>query len=547
MDRRLIAPHALLLSLAALAGCEGVIEPAQLKSTSVDPASMGGEDTQGENGPGGDPGPNGNGGGGNGGGDAGGNGGPAGEPNGGGGDDPDAGAEPPVDCDDAARAIGIGEVALYQGVKVSLIQNGAQVAHATKVVAGRAALVRVFVQPEAGFASREVLARLTLTDAQTGSETLEQRLTVSAASSDATLASTFNFDLPPERVRTGTTYSVTLHETSCATDPATPLATQRAPSTGDAELAATGPVSGFRVVLVPVRYQADGSNRVPAVDEARVNGFRDHLLNLFPVNAVDVAVRAPMDWDGNVQSNGNGWSQLLDQCISQRRADGVDPSVYYYCMFNPDADFGAYCRGGCVAGLGFVPFVTDDFRRGAIGLGFGDAAGTMAHELGHALGLPHAPCGGVEGADPQYPYAGGAIGSWGYDRARKQLLAPDNHTDLMGYCDSAWISDYNYRLIFDRLDTVLTAPRLRGTPVERLSVVVDADLSLQLGNIQTLPSEPSGEALTASYLDAAGQTVAQVTGQYMAVTHVAGGIIYLPTPPAAATSAVIEGFGEVDL
>ena len=71
------------------------------------------------------------------------------------------------------------------------------------------------------------------------------------------------------------------------------------------------------------------------------------------------------------------------------------------------------------------------------------ASGVAAHELGHNFGRSHAPCGGVSSSDPNYPYAGGVIGQWGYDMTAGTLKPPTS-TDLMGYCGSNWISDYTY-------------------------------------------------------------------------------------------------------
>ncbi|MDE2847552.1 MAG: leucine-rich repeat domain-containing protein [Gemmatimonadota bacterium] len=70
---------------------------------------------------------------------------------------------------------------------------------------------------------------------------------------------------------------------------------------------------------------------------------------------------------------------------------------------------------------------------------------TIAHEFGHSMSLPHAPCGPVVGADPDYPYPDGTIGAWGYDLLEESLVNPDT-PDLMSYCGPRrWISDYNFK------------------------------------------------------------------------------------------------------
>jgi len=69
---------------------------------------------------------------------------------------------------------------------------------------------------------------------------------------------------------------------------------------------------------------------------------------------------------------------------------------------------------------------------------------TVAHELGHNLNLGHTPCGDPAWQDPAYPYAGGAIGAWGWDAREGGGLMPPDTRDLMGYCDPPWISDYQF-------------------------------------------------------------------------------------------------------
>ena len=69
----------------------------------------------------------------------------------------------------------------------------------------------------------------------------------------------------------------------------------------------------------------------------------------------------------------------------------------------------------------------------------------MAHELGHNLGLLHAPCGNPGGVDPWFPHPGGRIGAWGFDFERSALVHPII-PDFMSYCGSGneWVSDYNF-------------------------------------------------------------------------------------------------------
>ena len=68
--------------------------------------------------------------------------------------------------------------------------------------------------------------------------------------------------------------------------------------------------------------------------------------------------------------------------------------------------------------------------------------GFIAHELGHNMGLGHAPCGPVQSS--KYPFEDGSIGAWGYDFARESLIDPSS-PDVMGYCfGSEWIGPFHF-------------------------------------------------------------------------------------------------------
>src|SRR4029079_14363205 len=82
---------------------------------------------------------------------------------------------------------------------------------------------------------------------------------------------------------------------------------------------------------------------------------------------------------------------------------------------------------------------------------------TSVHEIGHTHGRDHSPCGGAAGADPSYPYQGAIIGKWGYNLLTQQLYNPNNVTDVMGYCQPIWVSDFTFKGFFDRIKAVNNA------------------------------------------------------------------------------------------
>ncbi len=74
------------------------------------------------------------------------------------------------------------------------------------------------------------------------------------------------------------------------------------------------------------------------------------------------------------------------------------------------------------------------------------------------MSLRHAPCGGAANPDPDYPYADGNIGGWGFDIEQSTLVDP-GQGDLMSYCRPRWISDYQFTSATDhRLREEATTP-----------------------------------------------------------------------------------------
>ncbi|GAB5602887.1 hypothetical protein FJNA_14120 [Thermus sp. FJN-A] len=162
---------------------------------------------------------------------------------------------------------------------------------------------------------------------------------------------------------------------------------------------------------------------------ASVPSFSPTLLRVWPLKDVASTIRAPYTFAGTLSaSDGNAWSQLLDELRLLRQADGS--GRYYYGFVRV-----SYTAG--IAGIGYLGYPV------AVGWDYPQSApGVMAHELGHNFGRDHAPCG--TGGDPSYPYPGGSIGTWGYDLADGTLKDPATYKDLMSYCGPQWVSDYTY-------------------------------------------------------------------------------------------------------
>ena len=158
----------------------------------------------------------------------------------------------------------------------------------------------------------------------------------------------------------------------------------------------------------------------------------------------------------------SGWDQLLREMLVKWTAEwGREGPLMYGALESP-------------GGSGVVGMALTSARsgKGVVAIGYtgkigpitrvNDAAFTMAHEIGHLMGLWHAPCdpsGRIEHVDPSFPYPGAAIGHAGEDifgwgasyvpsgrgyRLVFALKSPTTHKDYMSYCGPEWVSDYHY-------------------------------------------------------------------------------------------------------
>jgi hypothetical protein len=213
----------------------------------------------------------------------------------------------------------------------------------------------------------------------------------------------------------------------------------------------------------------------------------------------------------------------------------------------PTETFGEYCNGGCTAGIGYVAGASSGSYRVAAGIGFADqsSASTMAHELGHNHGRNHAPCGGnISGVDGNYPHAGGLTGVWGYDARRRVLLDPGRTTDIMGYCNNKWVSDYTYRALTDRVATLNGALNeiVTSARIGRWRVLLLEASGPRWGIPFAEPDAAFGEPESVEILDASGNPIAGTTGYRTLVADAAAATVLVPEPLAGWYAARVSGF-----
>lgn len=424
---------------------------------------------------------------------------------GGGGEDPPPPPVGPPAVTNAADGVALVDVKLYQAIEVPLTS-----ASDVPIVAGKDAMVRVFYKVEAGYNGQPVTARFTAGDAYA-----ETTLTLSGASTQSSLTSTANIKVPGSMLEVGGTFRVDLVQASgSGTNAAAgfPQGTNQVPHN------AKSSGQKLRVVLVPVM----NGGSLPDTSPSQVEKYANFIRWQYPIPEVEVTVRAEHYTFSGSLGGYNGWSNLLQKISDLRDGDNVDPEVYYYGIHN--------AKSSGLLGLGWVAGSKDVWSRAAIGVGWtGDTAPeTSVHELGHNHGRSHSPCG-VSG-DYNFPHPGAKIGVWGYHPGKDKLLDPSKTVDFMSYCDPAWVSDYTYKALFNRLKSVngaklLYPEELMNRTWERVKIL---DGVATWVDAITLQYPPNGESLTVSATTVGGTE--ELSGQYFAYNHLDGGLLYVLRP-----------------
>ena len=454
---------------------------------------------------------------------------------GGGADDDDAGGGP---SGPLVKGLEITGLALYQGVRIDLVSDGEVVIDdaPVDVVADRDAMLRVLVNPGSDWESRTVAAVATLDlDGEGDTETFSGEKNISGASDDRSLNNSIQIDIPREAMtRSAGLVSVKLIEVDDVEGSGNSNGAEWTASGDFLDLNARDTGTSVRIVLIPIEYRGDGSGRLPDMSEGQLEIYRDRLYAQFPTREIDLVVGDPMVVNYQISPFGGGWGQLLESLYYLREDQNAAFEEYYYGLFSPSSSFAQFCQQGCVAGLSsLAQSASAEWARVSMGLGFSGegSAGTMVHEIGHAHGREHAPCG-VD--DPGYfPHSGAGLGVQGYDLRAGALKNVGDYTDFMGYCDPTWVSDYTYNWLFDRISEVngnaeYIAPP--GFQPEWTAVRIDEEGVAHRGTEHTLMLPPQGAKEEVVFLDAGGGELERVQGSFHGYSHLAGGRLLIPTP-----------------
>ena len=230
---------------------------------------------------------------------------------------------------------------------------------------------------------------------------------------------------------------------------------------------------------VAVPYVVDGVKS--EISDLWRDVFYKSVLELFPLTELtlrtdpDLEIIVPadspaMDWDtgrihlGQLASTQYGWtpevssSTLWDYWVEHHQ--GGEAFLGYI-----DGQDSVWLERWGVQGLHGSPLV-GGYGIASINVGLAPALverGEIvflpgaSHEIGHTLGLGHAPCRVLLGADPDFPHPDGNIGdgvAWAETRNEVHVwwhtqgpLASSEagYTDVMSYCNTNYISPYYFK------------------------------------------------------------------------------------------------------
>jgi hypothetical protein len=425
------------------------------------------------------------------------------------------------------------DFAIYQVVKIDVIKDRTwQTQRVAPIVAGKKALVRVFVTVKEGWKPHSVNGVLTLENGGV-KKYLVDDFTPTGDSSDTSAASTLNFDVEGADITPETKFAISITEKEC-TENVGQASQVRVPTKGTQDLGAKN-IAKLRVVVVPVTV----NGITPDTSEDQRQLMHDTMLAMYPVPEVELSFREPINWPTNVQAFGQGWSDVLNEIGYLRQRDNPDDDVYYYGVMTPTDSFYSFCQSGCVLGLApQTVFVSPDQQIG-LGVGFVNAETytTMAHEVGHAHGRAHAPCGGAAGPDPGFPNDNGNTDVWGWDSRDGSLKLPSNK-DIMGYCAPVWIGAYTYKSLAARCMEVNNTFRIAPGGREWVGMVLYDDAGAALrGQARWSKSRsrrmPGGESELAIVKDGAGKKLAEIEVVRVRLSHSDDAFLYLPDPKAS--------------
>lgn len=288
-------------------------------------------------------------------------------------------------------------------------------------------------------------------------------------------------------------------------------ADNRFPVTGTPREIPVRALPPLRIRFVPVFQSANGLQA--QVSQGDLPFLLQYSWDYLPLGTIDASIRGAYAFGGPVlqADDANGaWRTLLTELEALRAVEGA-AGTYYHALVRL-----SYVEG--IGGMAPRPLSPVAAPKVTAGRDESVVARTiLSHELGHAFGRPHAPCGTTQDLDPYFPDRNAGIGAMGYQVIGNiySLRVPETYRDVMGYCQPYWASDYTWNQVLQwRAVVPGGAPPMAAAMGVEDGLLVWGQVTAEGVVLEpAFRARPTGEALPArgdwlvEGLDAGGRTL----------------------------------------
>jgi hypothetical protein len=377
-----------------------------------------------------------------------------------------------------------------------LTQSTQTLAGAVPLVQNRNGFLRVFaVANQANSATPQVRVRFYVNGTMQGSPTMIAAPSHSVPTSvnESALTNSWNVAVPGSMIKPG--LSILADVDPAQLIPESQRANNSFPVSGTPLALTVKNLSPFYIRFIPVKQSVN--NLTGEVSNSNKDALLVKTMKIHPISSYNADVHATYTTTASAVTgeNTNGaWQAILSEMQALRAAEG-SPRNYFGIVKT------SYTSG--IVGISYIG------GGASVGYDGSTAIEIISHELGHAWGRSHAPCGVTGATDPSYPYPSGNIGVYGLDVSTTTLYPPAA-AEVMSYCHPQWISDYTYTGVYNWRVGHPSSPDVVHADLEPCIIVwghiVDGQLllepSFQIRTHPSLPEKSGAYALRA--LDASG-------------------------------------------
>ena len=316
-----------------------------------------------------------------------------------------------------------------------LTQSTQTLGGAVPLVQNRDGYLRVFVVAnEANSAAPQVRVRLYVNGTQEGSPAVipAPAHSVPTSVNESAFSNSWNVLVPGSMIKPG--LSILADVDPAQQIPESQRSNNSFPASGTPLALTVKNLSTLYLRFIPVKQSVN--NLTGDVSNANKDALLVKTVKIHPISSYSADVHATYTTSALALtgSNSNGaWQSILGEIQTLRVAEG-SPRNYFGIVKT------SYTSG--IVGISYIGAGT------SLGYDGSTAIEIVSHELGHAWGRSHAPCGVNGATDPSYPYPSGNIGVYGLDVSTTTLYPPAS-AEVMSYCHPQWISDYTYTGVYN--------------------------------------------------------------------------------------------------